>query len=134
MEELIARVVGNLHDRIGGPMSLRLLLQPTMAAFFAVRAGVRDARAGRPAYLWAVATDPRHRRYLVREGWQAIAKVFVMAIVIDAIYQVTQLRWFYPLEALIVAFTLACVPYALLRGPVARIAKSFRPRVRTETT
>jgi hypothetical protein len=35
-------------------------------------------------------------------------------------------RWVYPLESLIVAFVLACVPYLLLRGPVNRIASGWR--------
>ena len=38
-----------LIGRIEGPLTLRLVLQPTMASFLAVRAGLKDARsAGRP--------------------------------------------------------------------------------------
>ena len=109
-------------------MSLRLILQPTMAAFFAIRAGLQDGRTGRPAYFWAILADPLHRRDLLREGWKAVAKVFVMAVIIDAIYQIIQLRWFYPGEALIVATVLAFVPYLLIRGPVGRIARGWRSR------
>jgi hypothetical protein len=126
LEELLARVLGNLHDRVGGPMSFRLILQPAMAAFFAIRAGLDDARTGRPPYLWAMVADSAHRRDLVREGWKATARVFVLAVVIDAIYQFVQLRWFYPTEALIVAIVLALVPYLLIRGPVGRIARGWR--------
>ena len=46
-----------------------------------------------------------------------------MAIVIDAVYQYREFAWFYPGEALLVAFSLAFVPYVLLRGPVNRIAR-----------
>ena len=126
MDELLARFLGNLHDRVSGPMSFRLVLQPAMAAFFAIRAGLQDGRTGRPPYLWAILTDPAHRRDLLHEGWKAIAKVFVMAVVIDAIYQFVQLRWFYPNEALIVAIVLALVPYLLIRGPVGRIARAWQ--------
>jgi len=126
VDELLARFLGNLHDRVSGPMSFRLVLQPAMAAFFAIRAGLHDGRTGRPPYLWAILTDPAHRRDLLHEGWKAIAKVFVMAVVIDAIYQVVQLRWFYPNEALIVAIVLALVPYLLIRGPVGRIARAWQ--------
>ena len=42
--ETIARGWENLLGRLGGPMSFRLLMQPAMAIFFAVRAGIRDAR------------------------------------------------------------------------------------------
>jgi hypothetical protein len=51
VEELIMRVLGNLHGRVGGPMSFRLILQPAMAAFFAVEAGLKDSRTGRPPYF-----------------------------------------------------------------------------------
>ena len=128
MEELIARMLGHLHDRVGGPMSLRLVLQPTMAAFFAIRAGLQDARMDRPAYFWALLTEPTHRRDMLREGWKAVAKVSAMAVIIDAIYQIVQLRWLYPGEALIVAVILAFVPYLLIRGPAGRIARWWRQR------
>ena len=123
MEDLIARLAGNLHDRVGGPMWFRLILQPAMAMLFAVRAGWQDGLASRPAYFWAILTERAERRNLLREGWKAVAKVFVMAVIIDAIYQVINLRWFYPAEALIVAIVLAFVPYLLIRGPVGRIAR-----------
>ena len=126
MDELIARLAGNLHDRVGGPMWFRLVLQPAMAMFLAVRAGRQDGLTGRPAYFWAILTSPTHRRDLLREGWKAVANVFVMAVIIDAIYQVVHLRWFYPLEAVIVAVVLAFVPYLLIRGPVGRIVSMWQ--------
>lgn len=122
MEELIARYFGDLTGRVSGPMSLRFILQPTMAAFFALRAGLKDARTGQPAYFWAVLKNPDHRRALLRDGWKDVAKVFCIAFALDTIYQLTQLRWFYPLQALIIAFMLAFLPYLLLRGPIRRIA------------
>ena len=123
MDELIARVWQDLGDRIGGPLSFRLLLQPAVAAVLAVRAGLQDAKAGRPAYFWSILTDPVHRRERLAEGWKAVTKVFLVAVVIDAIYQMVVLRWIYAGETLIVAFLLACVPYLLIRGPVNRIAR-----------
>jgi hypothetical protein len=104
-------------------MSFRFILQPVMATFFAVRSGWQDGRTGRPAYFWAILTAPEHRRDLLRQGWKAVAKVFAMAVIIDAVYQVIQLRWFYPGEALTVAIVLAFVPYLLIRGPVGRIVR-----------
>lgn len=122
MDELIARYIGDLTGRVSGPMWFRFILQPTMAAIFALRAGLEDARTGQPAYFWAVVNNPAHRRDLLRDGWKDVAKVFTIAVVLDTIYQVTQLRWIYPLQALIIAFTLAFLPYLLLRGPFRRIA------------
>lgn len=43
-----------LVERAEGPMRIRLVLQPIMAAVFAIRAGLRDAREGRKPYIWAV--------------------------------------------------------------------------------
>jgi hypothetical protein len=123
MEEMFARIYENLIDRVSGPMKFRLILQPTVAAILAIRAGLKDAREGRPAYFWAIFTEPTLRRHLIREGWQAVAKVFIIAVIIDMIYQFIVLRWFYPGEALIVAAILAILPYLLLRGPVNRIAR-----------
>jgi hypothetical protein len=122
MDEWISRTISELAGRVGGPMSFRFLLQPATAAFFAWRAGWKDARTGRPPYFWAMLTDPSHRLYLLRDGWKDVAKVFVFALVLDTVYQFIQLRWVYPMQALIVAFGLAFVPYVVLRGPFRRIA------------
>ncbi len=116
MEELFTRLWNDLIGRIGGPMSFRLVLQPAMALIFAIRDGLKDAREGRPAYFYSLFTEPENRRSRLREGFKAVARVFVFAIVMDMIYQVTVLRWFYPLQALIVAFVLAFLPYILLRA------------------
>jgi len=51
-----------------------------------------------------------------------VAKVFVLAVIIDVAYQVMVFRWVYPFEVLLVSFLLACVPYLLIRGPANRIA------------
>jgi hypothetical protein len=123
MEEKFTRLWNDLIGRIGGPMSFRILLQPTMAMIFAIRDGLKDAREGRPAYFYSLFTDPENRRSRLREGFKAVSRVFTFAIVMDFIYQVIVLRWFYPLQALIVAIVLALLPYILLRGPVNRIAR-----------
>ena len=122
MDELIARYIPDLIARVSGPMWFRFILQPTMAAIFAFRAGLKDARTGQPAYFWAVLSNPAHRRDLLREGWKDVAKVFVIALVLDTIYQLIELRGIHPLQGLTIAFTLAFLPYLLLRGPFRRIA------------
>ena len=60
---------------------------------------------------------------MLRDGWKSVGKIFVIAIVIDLVEQFIVLRWFYPGEALLVAFILACIPYLLIRGVVNRIAR-----------
>jgi len=123
MEELIMRGWEGLVDRVGGPMTFRLILQPLMAALLALRAGLKDAREGRPPYLWTMLTEPAQRVDLLREGWRSVARVFILAVVMDLIYEWVMGRWFYPFETLTVAILLAVVPYVLLRGPVNRLAR-----------
>jgi hypothetical protein len=44
------RRVWEMHvGRAYGPLSFRFIIQPTVAAVIAIRAGLEDARAGRPA-------------------------------------------------------------------------------------
>ena len=126
MEEMIARGWEGLVDRIGGPMTFRLILQPAMAALLALRAGLKDAREGRPPYFWTLLTNPGQRVDLFREGWRSIARVFILAVIMDLIYEWVMGRWFYPLETLIVAVIIAVMPYLLLRGPINRIARRWR--------
>jgi hypothetical protein len=52
--------------------------------------------------------------------------VFVLALVLDVVYQVLVLHWVYPGELLVVATLLALVPYLIVRGPANRIAARMR--------
>ena len=52
-----------------------------------------------------------------------MGKVFVLATILDVVYQLIVHRGVYILELLITAVTLAIIPYVLVRGPVNRIAK-----------
>ena len=123
--ELLARVWENLAGRVHGPLAFRLIVQPTIAVLLAVRAGLRDARAGHPAYAWAIVADPLRRRELLRETWQDVAKVFVMALIVDSIYEVIVFHRLYPGESVVVASILALLPYLLLRGPINRITRGL---------
>jgi hypothetical protein len=97
-----------------------------MAAVFAVRDGLKDAREERPPFFWAISTRPDHRSDMLREGWKSVGKIFLIAVIIDLVEQFIDFRWFYPGEAFLVAFMLACIPYLLIRGPVNRIARRKR--------
>jgi hypothetical protein len=126
MDDFLTRIWHDLGARITGPMSFRLVLQPTIAAILAIKAGLADARLGRPPYFWALFTDRAGRRERLLDGWHAVAKVFCLAVILDTVYQFIVLRWVYPGETLFVAFVLACVPYLMLRGTVNRIATRRR--------
>lgn len=123
MGHILMRVWLSLGPRISGPMKFRLVLQPAMALFSAIRSGLKDAREGKPPYFWALFTHAGERRAMVKDGWKSVGKVFVLAIVLDAIYQFIVQRWVYPGEAVLVAIILAIFPYLLVRGPVNRIVR-----------
>jgi hypothetical protein len=126
MEEIFTRIAENLMGRIHGPLTFRFLIQPAVAIFLATKAGLFDARQERSPYFWALLYDPSHRRDMLRQGWRDVSKVFVLAVILDIVYQLIVLRWVYPGEALIVAIALAFLPYLLFRGLVTRVARMFR--------
>ncbi len=134
LNDVLARIWENIGGRVGGPLTFRFVLQPVVATFLAIRAGLADARTGRPPYFWTILTNPNDRAALLREGWKAVAKVFVLASVIDVAYQVMVFRWVYPFEVLLIAFLLACVPYLLIRGPANRMARKGRRHERPPTS
>ena len=47
----------------------------------------------------------------------------MLALALDAIFQLTVVGWFFPLEALIVAIVVALVPYLAVRGLVNWLAR-----------
>jgi hypothetical protein len=124
MNEMLQRVWDNLIGRTSGPMNFRLIIQPAVAIFIAIRAGLNDAREGRPAFFWAALSNRAYRPELLRQGWKDVGKVFILAIVLDSIYQLIVHGGVYVLELLITAVVLAIVPYVLVRGPVNRIART----------
>ena len=120
------RFIENLFSRLDGPLHFRFFMQPAMAIIFAVIDGIKDGKMGRPAYLWTMVKDPNQRRELMKIGWKRIAKIFILAVILDVIYQIKVYHWFYPGETLTVAILLAIIPYLLVRGPVNRLYQLFK--------
>jgi hypothetical protein len=107
--------------RVEGPMKFRVVLQPCMALFLAIRGGVKDARECKPPYFWGLFTDKGEREAMLKDGWKAISRVFILGVVMDIIYQLIERQRLRIVEALVVAVILAIIPYLLFRGPVNRI-------------
>src|ERR1700751_357721 len=127
MDDLVRRITEDLVARVTGPMKFRLVLQPCMALFFAVREGLKDAREGKPPYFWGCLTDPGEREAMLQEGWKSIGRGFILAVGLDLAYQLIVHRWrVYPGEAILVAIILDLIPYLLIRGPVNRIVRRER--------
>jgi hypothetical protein len=126
MEDIVTRIDADLIGRLSGPMTFRLFLQPGMAAFFACRDGLADAREGRPPHFWRLLTGPPEaRKRRLHETLKAVSRVFILAVVMDVVYQWLVFKRFYPLEAIVTAVILAIVPYVVLRGLVTRIARAW---------
>lgn len=123
---ILANFTTELITRLDGPLHFRFFLQPLMACIFAYRDGRLDLKKRRSPYGWAIFTEPEHRRFLLKDGWKGISKVFILAFVLDFVYQLIALRSFRPGIALLVACLLALVPYALLRGIFNRLLKLMR--------
>ena len=126
MIEFLEQSWDMLIGRTTGPLTPRLILQPTMAAIFAIRAGLKDAHEGLTPYLTSLATEPQRRAAQVRQGWGHVRNVFLIALGLDVVYQWMVFRWVYPLQSVIVAVALAIVPYLIVRGVVTRVARKAR--------
>jgi hypothetical protein len=124
--ETFQRIWRNVIDRPNGPLSFRFILQPSMATIFAMRDGLRDARRYRSPFFWTIFWNPRERRGRLREGLNATAKIILVGLLMDTIYQVLALQAFHPNEALIVALLLAFLPYLVVRGLATRLAGKWR--------
>jgi len=131
MEHFFSRIWENFIGRTEGPMKLRFFLQPLMACILAIRAGLRDSREGKSAFLWSLVFHGVRRRALLREVWRDLGKVLMAALILDVVYQLWVLRMVYVGEAILVAIMLAIVPYILVRGPITRLARLFAKK---ETT
>jgi len=124
--EVLARFFNSFFPRLDGPLHFRFIVQPAMGIILAIIDGIKDAKAGRPAYFWAMIKNPEERLELMKLGWKRIAKIFILAVVLDIIYQIKVYHWWYPGETLTVAILLAIVPYLLVRGPVNRLVRLYR--------
>jgi hypothetical protein len=133
MDDMWVRFTTQLLARVSGPMHFRLVMQPLMAAFFAIRSGLADASADRPPYFWALLWDSSARMALIKDGWKSVGRVFLLAIVLDVVYQLYELHFVYPGEAIAVALILAILPYVILRDLVTRVARAIGRGASTHT-
>jgi len=125
MEDWISNFLNAVGVRHDGPMSFRLYLQPVMSLIYAVIAGVKDAKAGKPPFLSALVLGKSDRKDLLKELWKDVGKVFILAIIMETIFEIIELKTVHPFEVLRVSFWLAIVPYLIFRGPVERVVSLF---------
>ena len=122
--EQLSNAAQELLGRAAGPMHLRLILQPIMACFLATKAGIRDAKAGHPPFLFSYLKLPDQRKSLRQSAWKDISILFTIACVLDLVYQYIVFKEFHLLQTLLVAIVVAVIPYSLVRGLVNRFMQS----------
>jgi hypothetical protein len=128
MEDFITNFLNNVGIRHEGPMSFRLILQPVMSLIYAILAGVRDARAGKHHFLidgLILGKSKRSRKELLKELWKDVGKVFILAAIMEVIFEIIEFKTVHPWEVFKVSFFLAIVPYLIFRGIVDRIVSLF---------
>ena len=74
MDDMWTRAGMHLIARVSGPMKFRFMLQPLVASVFAIRAGLADAKTGKPPYGWALLREPGHRNEMLKNGWKSVGK------------------------------------------------------------
>jgi len=106
-------------------MSFRLFLQPAMSLIYAIIAGVKDAKAGNPHFLEGFILGKVDRKTALKEIWKNVGKVFILAAVMEIIFEIIEFKTVHPFEVLKIAFFLAILPYLIFRGIVDRIVSLF---------
>jgi hypothetical protein len=108
----------DIYDRTSGPMTFRFLLQPTTAMVIALYDGIKSARTGHGLHSYYSSLEGR-----LNEGLSSSARVVLLGLGMDLIYQIKVLRTFYPVEALMVTLPLVIIPYFLFRWLVERVSR-----------
>ncbi len=121
--EVRRRFWGDILDRVHGPMTFRFYLQPAMALLAALPDGVRDARVGHHSFFWSALWSPNAPTGRLREGLTSTARVVLLGLSMDVIYQFKVFDQFYPGEALMMAILLAVIPYFIFRLIIERVVR-----------
>lgn len=128
LQEILNRFWTDLMARPNGPYGFRFMLQPAMATLMALIDGIKDARTGRSPYFWTIINDSQQRAGRLHEGVKATTRILLLGLAMELLYQIPQFKTFYPGEAAVIIFVLCFLPYLLLRGPIARVARWWMSR------
>lgn len=112
--------------RLTGPMSLRFILQPIMAAILGIRAGIHDARQGTPPFFWSLRTRREGWEQLLKQALGQLAIPLIVAIVLDGVVQYMLFQKIRVLGAVILGTILMGLPYTFARGLANRIVSARR--------
>jgi hypothetical protein len=119
--ETFARIGETLRQRVGGLFSFRFILQPVMAAIMAMLDGYSDAKSDETPYLQRMVSAPREIKANLSDALYSTARIILLGLAMDTIYQIVVFDAFFPFEAAVMAILLAVLPYLILRGPFHRL-------------
>jgi hypothetical protein len=128
MDDMWTRFASDMVARVSEADAIQTRASTGHGGIFAIRSGLADAKGGRPPFFWSLVSGSAPREALLESGWKSVGRVFILAVVLDVVYQLYVLRFVYPIQAFVVAFILAIVPYVILRGLVTRLARTNRVR------
>lgn len=121
--EVNERFWSDISGRLHGPMTFRFILQPTMALIAALPDGISDAKHGHSAFFWTNRGNPEQRHGRLRQGLVSTARIMLLGLSMDLIYQLRVFEQFYPVEALMIAILLAIIPYFIFRWIIEHITR-----------
>lgn len=113
--------------QLAGPMNIRFILQPALAMLLGVRDGVRDARAGKPPFVWYLIVRPAGRQRQLKQALRRLMIPIIVAIAMDGIVQYLLFHKVWVLGAMVVGITIIGLPYSLARALTNRILSTRRP-------
>lgn len=113
----------DLPKRLKGPGRFRFIVQPAVAIFLGIRAGVADAKAGRRPYLLGLLLEHGQRLTILKEGLAQLSTLIAVAILLDAVSQLLILHRVFPGPALVVGPVLISIPYAASRAVSNRMVR-----------
>ena len=101
---------------VGGKFQIRLILQPLIAIFLGLRFGVRDAKAGKQPFFYALVRGDGHRGALLRHAARDAIMPLIVALIIDSILQQLINHRIRPFAAVIVGGILVFLPFLIVRA------------------
>jgi hypothetical protein len=111
-----------ISQMLGGPGHLRFFLQPIVAVALGLIHGRRDRAAGRPPYLFALASSPGDRGRHLREGLRDVLVPLCIALAASLLFQHIITKRLHPLLALSYAAIFVALPYFVTRALANRLA------------
>jgi hypothetical protein len=114
-------IVEGIIARIGGPMSLRFVIQPLVGLLLGVRDGMMDAKTGEPPFIFDLIIDKENRKAKLASLLKSLSKTIIIAIVLDIIAQYIIFNQVRVSGAIIIAVVILIVPYSAARAITNRI-------------